>query len=87
MYEMRTGRSRHQMRQNVAVAVAAGEVQVETMSKEAARGGAAGEVKVETRAPSSERQVWHHGAAALLDRSHPFSTPAKPGYTARRRFF
>ena len=63
MYEMRTGRSRHQMRQNAAGAVAAGEVQVETMSKEAARGVAAGEVQVETRAPPSERQVWHHGAA------------------------
>ena len=36
MYEMRTGRSRHQVRQTVAEAVAAGEVQVETMSKEAA---------------------------------------------------
>ena len=60
-------RSRHQIRQKVAAAVAAGEVQVET------------------RAPSSKRQVWHHGAVALLDRSHPFSTPAKPGYTARRR--
>ena len=60
------GRSRHHMRQQVAAAVATGEVQVET------------------RAPSSERQVWHHGAAALLDRSHPFSTPAQSGYTARR---
>ena len=26
-----------------------------------------GEVQVETRAPSSERQVWHHGAAAPLN--------------------
>ena len=48
------GRSRHHMRQQVAAAVAAGEVQVET------------------RASPSERQVWHHGAAALLDRSSPF---------------
>jgi len=36
------------------------------------RGGAGrraekGEVQVETRAPSSERQVWHHGAATPLN--------------------
>ena len=48
------GRGRHQIKQKVAAAVAAGEVQVET------------------RASPSERQVWHHGAAALLDRSSPF---------------
>ena len=26
-----------------------------------------GEVQVETKAPSSERQVWHHGAATPLN--------------------
>ena len=60
MYEMRTGRSRHQMRQQVAAAVAAGEVQVET------------------REPSSERQVWHHGAAVPLSTQFAFiSTPTE----------
>ena len=53
----------YQMGQKVAAAVAAAV--------------AAGEVQVETRAPSSGRQVWHHGAAALLGRSSPFFNTSK----------